>query len=73
MRTGPVTSWLLRNPWTKLLTRTYLLTNAIQQYKKAAFDPNYELWQAGKGVDAIDAVESCAEVLSRFGEVVREP
>ena len=44
---------------------------AIEQYKKAAFDPKYELWQAGKGVDAIDRVESCAEVLARFGEVAR--
>ena len=33
------------------------------------FDDNYELWQAGKGVDQIDAVESCAEVLARFSAV----
>ena len=69
LRVGPFTSWLLRNPYTKLLTRTYMLQNAIEQYKKAAFDDSYELWQAGKGVDQIDAVESCAEVLARFSAV----
>ena len=70
---GPVTAWLLRNPYTKLLTRTYMLTNALQQYKRAAFEDDFQLWQAGKGVDSIHAVESCAEVLARFGEAARAP
>ena len=72
LRTGPITSWLLANPYTKLLTRTYMLTNAIGQYKRAAFEDDYELWQAGKGVDAIHSVQSCAEVLAPFAEVVTE-
>jgi len=71
LRVGPITAWLLRNPYTKLLTRTYMLQNAIQVYKKAAFEDDCELWQAGKGVDAIEKVESCAEILARFGAVAR--
>jgi len=71
LRVGPITAWLLRNPYTKLLTRTYMLQNAIAVYKKAAFEEDCELWQAGKGVDSIEKVESCAEILARFGEVAR--
>ena len=33
------------------------------------FEDDYELWQAGKGVDAIKSVESCADVLGAFGKV----
>ena len=69
LRVGPLTAWLLQNSYTKLLTRTYMLQNAIQLYKKAAFEESCELWQAGKGVDAIHQVESCAEVLAKFGHV----
>jgi len=48
-----------------------MLTRAIESYKRAAFEEDYEVWQAGKGVGKIDAVESCAEVIARFGEVAR--
>ena len=73
LRTGPVTSWLLRNPYTKLLTRTYLLMNAMGEYKRAAFEDDYALWQAGTCVDSIHAVESCADVLARFAQVASAP
>ena len=69
LRVGPLQTWLLQNRFTKLLTRTFMLTRAMDKYKKAAFDESVELWQAGKGVDAITAVESCAEVMERFGAV----
>ena len=68
---GPVTTWLLQNSYTKTLTRTFMLTRAIEKYKQAAFDDNCELWQAGKGVGKIDAVESCAEVLAKFRVVTQ--
>ena len=72
LRTGPITSFLLQNSYTKLLTRTYMLNNAINQYKRAAFEDDFELWQAGKGVDAIHSVESCADVLAPFAKVAGE-
>ena len=69
LRVNAFVAFLLQNSYTKLLARTWLLTRAIEQYKKVAFDESYEYgWQAGKGVDSIHAVESCAEVLARFGE-----
>ena len=71
LRVGPLTAWLLANRYTKLLTRTYMLTSAIEKYRKAAFEEDCELWQAGKGVDAIQEVLTCKEVLDQFGEVAR--
>ena len=71
LQVGPLTSWLLANSYTKLLTRTWMLTSAIEKYKRAAFEEDCELWQAGKGVDAIHEVLSCKEVLDQFGEVAK--
>ena len=71
LRVGPVMAWLLRNSYTKLITRTLMLQNAMSQYKRAAFEDDYALWQAGKGVDSIDGIQSCAEIVAQFGEVAR--
>ena len=38
----------------------------METYKKAAFDDQVEIWQAGKGVDRIESIESCADVLEGF-------
>ena len=40
----------------------------METYKKAAFDDQVEIWQAGKGVDRIGSIESCADVLEGFRE-----
>jgi nitronate monooxygenase len=71
LRVNRFVEWLLRNPYTKTLTRMYMLKNSIEEYKRAAYDDDYQIWQAGKGVDHIHSVESCAEVLGRFGKVAR--
>ena len=71
LRVNALVAWLLKNRFTKLLTRTLMLTRAMETYKRAAFEEDYEVWQAGKGVGTIDAVESCAEVLAKFGQVAR--
>ena len=68
---GPVVGWLLRNSYTKLITRTLLLQRAMGEYKRAAFEDDYQLWQAGKGVDGIHTVETCADVLEQFGAVAK--
>ena len=71
LRVGPVIGWLLRNSYTKLITRTLLLQRAMGEYKRAAFEDDYQLWQAGKGVDGIHTVETCADVLEQFGAVAK--
>ena len=71
LRVNSFVGWLLRNRYTKLLTRTLMLTRAMESYKKAAFEEDYEVWQAGTGVGDIHSVASCAEVLASFGEVAR--
>ena len=63
LRVNAVVAWLLRNPYTKTLTRTLMLKKAMETYKKAALDESVEIWQAGKGVDRIGSIESCAQVL----------
>ena len=42
------------------------LKKAMETYKKAAFDDQVEIWQAGKGVDRIESIESCADVVEGF-------
>ena len=71
LKVNAVIGYLLRNPYTKLVTRTLMLTRAIESYKKAAFDEDYQVWQAGRGVDSIHEIESCAEILARFAEVTK--
>ena len=38
----------------------------METYKRAAFDEQVEIWQAGRGVDRIGSIESCADVLEGF-------
>ena len=69
LRVHPIVGWLLRNSYTKNLTRMLMLTRAMETYKKAAYDGRCEIWQAGKGVEHISAVESCDDILKRFASV----
>eukprot|EP00520_Triparma_pacifica_P018713 CAMPEP_0118631686 /NCGR_PEP_ID=MMETSP0785-20121206/36_1 /TAXON_ID=91992 /ORGANISM="Bolidomonas pacifica, Strain CCMP 1866" /LENGTH=322 /DNA_ID=CAMNT_0006522391 /DNA_START=138 /DNA_END=1103 /DNA_ORIENTATION=- len=63
LRTNAFVSWLLRTPATKALTRLYLLKGALEKYDQAAFDPDVQYWQAGKGVDGINSILSCKDVI----------
>ena len=40
----------------------------METYKRAAFDDQVEIWQAGKGVDRIESIESCADVVEGVPE-----
>ena len=42
------------------------LKKAMETYKRAAFDDQVEIWQAGKGVDRIESIESCEDVVEGF-------
>ena len=67
LRVGFPFNHMLKHPWTKSLARMYLLKGAIEKYDQAAFDPDVQYWQAGKGVDGIEGVLSCQEVIDQFG------
>lgn len=53
---NPMMAFLLKNSYTKNIARVFLLTRALDMYKKAAFDESFEIWQAGKGVNAIESI-----------------
>jgi nitronate monooxygenase len=59
-------SMLLRQRSTKSIARMFLLSRAVDTYKKAAFDESHQVWQAGKGVSGIHAVEPVADIMARF-------
>ncbi len=62
---------LLQYPRTKGFARMFLLTRAVDGYKRAMEDASYEVWQAGKGVDGIQAVEPVEVIVERFLEAYR--
>lgn len=66
LRANMLLSFFLRQPLTKSLARMFLLQRSVEKYKKATTDESVEIWQAGKGVTNIHAVESVEEVLNRF-------
>lgn len=67
LRTGPITSRLLRNRKTKKLARMMLLMRSMQRYKKVALNPGYDqIWQAGKGIGNVHGIESAGDVVRRF-------
>ena len=61
-------SFLLKQPMTKAITRLWLLRGALEKYDQAAFDPNVQYWQAGKGVGEITSVLTCEEVIQQFSK-----
>ena len=82
LRVNALVAWLLRNRYTKTLTRTLTLmlkqrcspwAATVSPYpfarrlksccKRAAFDDQVGIWQAGRGVDRIESIRSCADVL----------
>jgi nitronate monooxygenase len=72
LRVNWLVSWLLKQPSTKNIARMFLLQRAVDSYKKSAFDEDFEIWQAGKGVSAIDKVESVAAIMERFSVVTQQ-
>ncbi len=64
---NPLFGYLLKNPSTKKLMRTLLLLRSIRTHKKVIKEAGYgKIWQAGKGVGNINAVESAGDVVSAF-------
>lgn len=66
LRVNALLSFLLRQPSTKGYARMFLLSRSVNSYKKATFDEDHEVWQAGKGVSDVHSVESVQEVMQRL-------
>ncbi len=44
----------------------------IKNYSKTAFDDRVQFWQAGKGIGQINSIDSVADVVSSFAQVVQK-
>ncbi len=69
LKTGPIITYMLRQPRLKKYARMYLMSKGLKNYSKTAFDDNVQFWQAGKGVGNINSVESAADVVKEFAAV----
>ncbi len=74
-RAGPIARRLLRHPRAKHWMRMAYSLRSIWQLKQASLEGSgyRDYFQAGKSVDGIKAVESAADVVRRFAQVVGSP
>jgi nitronate monooxygenase len=72
LRTGPIITYMLKQPRLKKYARMYLMSRGLKRYKKTTFSDAYQYWQAGKGVDNITSIESSATVIKAFEEAFAE-
>jgi nitronate monooxygenase len=70
IKAGPVARFLLRHRKLKHYMRLWYSLNSFRQLKKASLSGlSYkDYWQAGKSVDAIEAIEPAGEIARRLGE-----
>lgn len=76
---GPLARWMFRGRRTKRLIRAFYGLRSIHQLKRTSIrggpkadDPARAVWQAGKSVATIHAVEPVAEIVGRFARAARE-
>lgn len=75
---GPVARWMFRGRRTKRWIRTFFALRAFRDLKRTSIrggqradDPTRAVWQAGKSVDGIDAIEPVAAIVARFAEAAK--
>ena len=75
---GPLTRWLFRGRRTKKLIRAWYALKSFRALKLTSIagsdraeDPGRAVWQAGKSVATIDAIEPAATIIRRFAEAAR--
>ncbi len=68
LHAGPLARWMLRGRRRKHWMRTLYALRSLHQLKQANLDVsgNSELWQAGRSVAGIDAVQPVADILRSF-------
>ncbi len=66
-RAGPLGRWLLRGPRTKHWMRTFYALRSLRELKKASLEGlSYrDVWQAGRSVDSVAAIEPAGEIVRR--------
>lgn len=67
-RAGPIAQWLLKGRYTKRLVRLFYALRGVITLKKAATHGlGYrDVWQAGKSVDTIDAIEPAGDIVRKL-------
>ena len=72
-RAGPLARWMLRGRHTKHLMRAAFTLLSARRLRRASLRgaSSKELWQAGKSVSSIDAIEPAAQVVRRLAEAAR--
>ena len=66
LKAGPLARWLLRSNRTKHWMRLAYSVKSFWQLKRSLRDEEKELWQAGKSVAGISAIESAGDVVRRY-------
>ena len=66
LRAGPLAKRLLRHNRTKHWMRLAYSVKSFRQLKRSLRDEERELWQAGKSVAGISAIESVGDVVRRY-------
>jgi NAD(P)H-dependent flavin oxidoreductase YrpB (nitropropane dioxygenase family) len=76
---GPLARWLFKGRRTKKWIRAFYALRTVRQLKRtsitggaSADDPGTAVWQAGKSVATIHAVEPVATIVTRFARAARE-
>ena len=68
-RAGPIARMMLKGRRTKHLMRTIYAVRSAIRLKQASIHggSSSDYWQAGKSVDGINAIESAADIVRRYG------
>lgn len=74
VQAGPLAKWMLRGRRTKHWMRTLYSLQSIWKLKRASLQGmSYrDIYQAGKSVEGIDAVQSVAEIVAEFAAALKE-
>ncbi|MEM6454229.1 MAG: nitronate monooxygenase [Acidobacteriota bacterium] len=72
-KAGPIARWMLKGHKTKHWMRAIYALRSMASLKRASLRPatSKDVWQAGKSVEHIHAVEPCAAIVARCAEAAR--
>lgn len=74
-KAGPIGRWMLRGRRTKHWMRTFYALRSLRELKRASLEgPSYkDVFQAGKSVDGVHAIEPAANVVRRCAAALAAP
>ncbi len=77
---GPISRWLFRGRRTKKWIRAFYALRSVRDLKRTSItggaradDPAQALWQAGKSVATIHAIEPAGAIVRRFAAALDAP